>query len=129
MAYKLSTLPQAAMRSDRMSCYEQWPLAVRDALLNEFQHGMATIKIPRDGRRVATLRLGRLAPEPAYLTRFAPGRRTARSLQHHLAAADRSQQRRRRGSHFVRDHAAVPVVPVKWPRSVNVGIGGCASRI
>ncbi|MEH2609172.1 enoyl-CoA hydratase/carnithine racemase [Bradyrhizobium sp. AZCC 1693] len=44
MAHKLSTLPQAAMRSDRMSCYEQWPLAVRDALLNEFQHGMATIK-------------------------------------------------------------------------------------
>jgi hypothetical protein len=30
--------------SDRMSSCEQWPLDVRDALLNEFQHGIATIK-------------------------------------------------------------------------------------
>ena len=30
--------------SDTMSCCEQWPLDVRDALLNEFQHGTATIK-------------------------------------------------------------------------------------
>ena len=44
LAHKLSTLPQAAMRSDRTSCHQQWPLNLRDALLNEFQHGMATIK-------------------------------------------------------------------------------------
>jgi enoyl-CoA hydratase len=35
--------PPAAMRSDKASCYEQWSMAVPDALTNEYDHGMATL--------------------------------------------------------------------------------------
>lgn len=44
LARELAALPQAALRSDRLSCLEQWPLSLRDALANEFRHGMATLE-------------------------------------------------------------------------------------
>ena len=44
LAHEIATKPQAAMRSDRMSSYEQWSLSLEDALANEYQHGMATIR-------------------------------------------------------------------------------------
>ena len=44
LAHEIATKPQAAMRSDRMSSYEQWSLSLDDALANEYQHGMATIR-------------------------------------------------------------------------------------
>lgn len=43
LAQQLAKLPQAALRSDRRSSYEQWSLDLPEALLNEYHHGMATL--------------------------------------------------------------------------------------
>jgi enoyl-CoA hydratase len=32
------------MRGDRMSAYEAWPLALNEALKNEYRYGIATIE-------------------------------------------------------------------------------------
>jgi enoyl-CoA hydratase len=44
LAHELAALPQAALRGDRLSSYEQWSLGLSEALLNEFRHGMATLE-------------------------------------------------------------------------------------
>lgn len=44
LAREVAARPQAALRSDRLSSYEQWSLALPDALLNEYRHGMATLE-------------------------------------------------------------------------------------
>jgi enoyl-CoA hydratase len=44
LARDLASRPQAALRGDRLSSYEQWPLALDDALIREYEHGMATIR-------------------------------------------------------------------------------------
>src|SRR3954451_5404135 len=44
LAHDIASRPQAALRSDRRSSYEQWSLALPDALANEFEHGMATVR-------------------------------------------------------------------------------------
>jgi len=36
--------PQAALRSDRRSSYEQWSLPLDEALRNEYRPGMATLE-------------------------------------------------------------------------------------
>lgn len=43
-AHDIASRPQAALRSDRRSSYEQWSLPLEDALLNEYNHGMATLQ-------------------------------------------------------------------------------------
>ena len=43
LAHQLAALPQAALRSDRLSSYEQWSLALKEALENEYDHGMRTV--------------------------------------------------------------------------------------
>lgn len=43
LAHEIATRPQAALRSDRASSYEQWALPLDDALRNEYEHGMATL--------------------------------------------------------------------------------------
>lgn len=43
LAHELARLPQRCLRSDRRSSYEQWGLAIDDALANEFERGAATI--------------------------------------------------------------------------------------
>jgi enoyl-CoA hydratase len=43
LAKELAVLPQAAMRSDRLSSYQQWALSLDEALVNEYDHGMATL--------------------------------------------------------------------------------------
>ena len=43
LARDIASRPQAALRSDRLSSYEQWSLSLDDALANEFEHGMRTI--------------------------------------------------------------------------------------
>jgi enoyl-CoA hydratase len=43
LAREIAAAPQAALRSDRLSSYEQWSLALDDALANEYRHGMATL--------------------------------------------------------------------------------------
>jgi enoyl-CoA hydratase len=43
LARELAALPQAALRSDRLSSYEQWSLDLPAALANEYEHGMSTL--------------------------------------------------------------------------------------
>jgi enoyl-CoA hydratase len=43
LARELAALPQTCLRSDRLSCYEQWPLPLDAALANEFARGMEVI--------------------------------------------------------------------------------------
>ena len=43
LAREIASKPQAAVRSDRMSSYEQWSLDIPSALLREYEHGMATL--------------------------------------------------------------------------------------
>jgi enoyl-CoA hydratase/carnithine racemase len=52
LARELAATPQAALRSDRLSSYEQWSMSLDDALANEYRHGMATL---RTGELVAGL--------------------------------------------------------------------------
>ena len=44
LAHEIASRPQAALRSDRLSSYEQWSLPLDEALANEFRHGMATVQ-------------------------------------------------------------------------------------
>ena len=44
LAREIASRPQAALRSDRMSSYEQWSLSLADALSGEYQHGMTTLQ-------------------------------------------------------------------------------------
>jgi enoyl-CoA hydratase len=44
LARELASRPQAAMRTDRLSSYEQWPLALDEALLREYEHGMSALR-------------------------------------------------------------------------------------
>jgi enoyl-CoA hydratase len=44
LAREIASRPQAALRHDRLSSYEQWSLALDDALLGEFHHGMAVLE-------------------------------------------------------------------------------------
>ncbi len=43
LAQDLARLPQAALRSDRLSAIEQWELGWEQAVLNEFRLGLATV--------------------------------------------------------------------------------------
>jgi enoyl-CoA hydratase len=43
LAREIAAHPQAALRSDRFSSYEQWSLTLEQALANEYRHGMQTL--------------------------------------------------------------------------------------
>ena len=51
LAREVASRPQAALRGDRLSSYEQWSLALGDALAGEFRHGMESLRTGelRDG--------------------------------------------------------------------------------
>ena len=44
LAHEIASKPQAALRGDRLSSYEQWTLPLDDALAGEYRHGMATVQ-------------------------------------------------------------------------------------
>jgi enoyl-CoA hydratase len=44
LAHEVASRPQAALRSDRMSSYQQWSMALEEALSCEYDHGMATLQ-------------------------------------------------------------------------------------
>ena len=44
LAAEIAAKPQAALRNDRLSSYEQWSLPLDEALANEYRHGMATLE-------------------------------------------------------------------------------------
>ena len=43
LARDIASRPQAALRSDRLSSYEQWSLSLAEALAAEYRHGMTTV--------------------------------------------------------------------------------------
>jgi len=43
LAEQLTAFPQACMRSDRLSAYEQWDMTFEEALLNELNRGISAI--------------------------------------------------------------------------------------
>jgi enoyl-CoA hydratase len=43
LARQIASWPAAAMRNDRLSCYEQWSMALPQAISNEYEHGMAAL--------------------------------------------------------------------------------------
>ena len=45
LAREISAFPQVCMRGDRLSAYEQFDLSFEEAIANEFNHGMAALKI------------------------------------------------------------------------------------
>lgn len=45
LARELAELPQVCLREDRLSAYEQAGLSERDALVNEWKHGMRTLEV------------------------------------------------------------------------------------
>ncbi|TMK99200.1 MAG: crotonase/enoyl-CoA hydratase family protein [Actinobacteria bacterium] len=44
LALEIASKPQAALRSDRLSSYEQWSLSLDEALAGEYRHGLATLQ-------------------------------------------------------------------------------------
>lgn len=44
LARQLAAFPQRCLRSDRMSAYEGSSLVLKEALANEYRHGIATIE-------------------------------------------------------------------------------------
>ena len=44
LAKDIASRPQAALRGDRLSSYEQWSMTLDDALMREYEHGMATLQ-------------------------------------------------------------------------------------
>jgi enoyl-CoA hydratase len=44
LAQEIAGKPQAALRSDRLSSYEQWSMELEDALAGEYRHGMSTLE-------------------------------------------------------------------------------------
>jgi enoyl-CoA hydratase len=44
LAREVASRPQAALRSDRLSSYEQWTLPLDEALAVEYRHGMGTLQ-------------------------------------------------------------------------------------
>ena len=44
LAHELAALPQACLRSDRLSAYEQHGMSLPDAMRNEFTRGMQTLR-------------------------------------------------------------------------------------
>lgn len=43
LAASLSRFPQQCLRHDRLSCYEQWGMALDEAMRNEFRHGQESL--------------------------------------------------------------------------------------
>src|SRR5437867_250801 len=43
LATEIASRPQVALRSDRLSSYEQWSRSLSEALTNEYDHGMRTL--------------------------------------------------------------------------------------
>jgi enoyl-CoA hydratase len=44
LAHEIAAKPQAAVRSDRLSSYEQWSLGLEDAILVEYRHGIESLQ-------------------------------------------------------------------------------------
>lgn len=44
LALQIADFPQTCMRNDRGSVYQQWELSEEEAIANEFQHGLATLR-------------------------------------------------------------------------------------
>lgn len=59
MAFEIARFPQACMKSDRASAYEQAGLSLNDALANEFRHGLDIVNSGESGEGAAIFASGR----------------------------------------------------------------------
>jgi enoyl-CoA hydratase len=59
LAHQLATLPQTAMRNDRLSALEQWDLPEAEAIRNELRRGLATIASAETQTGIAAYTAGR----------------------------------------------------------------------
>src|SRR2546430_11877692 len=59
LATDIAARPQAALRSDRLSSYEQWSRSLSAALTNEYDHGMRTLATGEMLRRLRRYGPGR----------------------------------------------------------------------
>ena len=44
LAKQIALFPESCMRNDRLSVYEQFGLNIKDAMVNEFEHGLKTLE-------------------------------------------------------------------------------------
>jgi enoyl-CoA hydratase len=58
LAAQLAALPQGCLRSDRMSALEAFGMSDREAMTNEFRHGMATLREGRADDGIERFRAG-----------------------------------------------------------------------
>jgi enoyl-CoA hydratase len=58
LARQLAMLPQGAMRSDRLSSYEQWALDLPAALANEYRHGRGALATGQSAEGLARYAAG-----------------------------------------------------------------------
>lgn len=59
LAHELAALPQACLRSDRISAYEQWSMSLDEALRNETRHGSDVIRSGETLRGAEWFRAGK----------------------------------------------------------------------
>lgn len=58
LAHELVALPQACLRSDRISTYEQWSLTTADALRSETEHGLRVLETGETAEGARRFRAG-----------------------------------------------------------------------
>jgi len=58
LARQIAALPQAAMRGDRLSSYEQWALDLPAALANEYRHGRTSLATGQSAQGLALYAAG-----------------------------------------------------------------------
>ena len=49
LALKIANFPQVCLRNDRLSAYEQFDFNLKDALINEFEHGLKSLEHVKEG--------------------------------------------------------------------------------
>jgi enoyl-CoA hydratase len=68
LAKEIAAKPPAAMRSDRLSSYEQWPLDLSDALSNEYEHGIRSLRTGQIREGLARYGAGDWRAQPPHST-------------------------------------------------------------
>ncbi|MHA1230285.1 MAG: crotonase/enoyl-CoA hydratase family protein [Candidatus Helarchaeota archaeon] len=49
LAHQIAKFPQTCLKHDRLSAYEQFDLSLKDAILNEFEHGLKSLEEVEEG--------------------------------------------------------------------------------
>ena len=63
LAQLIAGFPQRCLRSDRLSCYEQWGLSADEAMRNEFRRGIEVLVSGESREGAQRFAAGRPAPQ------------------------------------------------------------------